>query len=55
VLGLLLIDGLKAAFFSQGWNDELQTIINKHLAGERDVFACQEELIENGLEDFAQL
>lgn len=59
VLGLLLIDGLEEVYFTHGWNDELQTIINKHLKGDRDVFACQEELIENGLEesleDFAQL
>jgi hypothetical protein len=52
VLGLLLIDGLKVCFLD---NTKVEVIINKHLKGERDVFACQEELIENGFEDFAQL
>ena len=52
VLGLLLIDGLKEVFLD---NKKVHVIINKHLNGDRDVFACQEELIENGFEDFAQL
>jgi hypothetical protein len=52
VLGLLLIDGLKYVFLD---NKKVEEIITKHLLGERDVFACQEELIEAGLEDFAQL
>ena len=52
VLGLLLIDGLKNVLFS---NKKVEAIINKHLAADRDVFACQEELIEAGLEEFAQL
>jgi hypothetical protein len=52
VLGLLLIDGLKGV-----WMDHLQveTILNDHIQGDRDIFACQEELIEAGLEDFAKL
>ena len=53
VLGLLLIDGLEKVWFDDNW--PLVRIINKHLEGERDVFACQEELIENGFEAFAQL
>ena len=52
VLGLLLIDGLTKVWLE---NTIVQKIINKHLAGDRDVFACQEELIEAGLEDYAQL
>lgn len=52
VLGLLLIDGLKSIFIG---NKQVQKIIDKHLKGERDVFACQEELIDAGFEDFAQL
>ncbi len=53
VLGLMLIDGLKRVSLS---NSKVQEIMNKHLGRvDRDVFACQEELIENGLEDFAQL
>lgn len=34
---------------------DVQNIINKHLKGDRDVFACQEELIEAGYDEFAQL
>ena len=52
VLGLLLISGLQMAVFD---NKKVTEIINKHLAADRDVFACQEELIEAGLEEFAQL
>ena len=52
VLGLLLIDGLKKVYLD---NEKVQVIINDHLKGDRDVFACQEELIDNGFEDYAQL
>ena len=52
VLGLLLINGLHKVFLD---NLKVDYIINKHLAGDRDVFACQEELIENGFEEFAHL
>ena len=52
VLGLLMIDGLKEVNLD---NKEVEKIIDRHLSGDRDVFACQEELIEAGFEDFAQL
>lgn len=52
MLGLLLIDGLCGIYYD---NKKIENIINKHLKGERDIFACQEELIEAGFEDFAQL
>ncbi len=52
VLGLLLIDGLEQVWFN---NKKVQSIINKHLKGDRDVFECQEELIEAGLDEYAQL
>ena len=52
VLGLLLIDGLRGVWFDNG---KLEIIMNKHLAGDRDVFACQEELIEAGFDEYAQL
>lgn len=52
VLGLLLIDGLTKVWLE---NKQVQNIIDKHLKGERDVFACQEELIEAGFEEFAKL
>ena len=52
VLGLLLINGLTDIFLD---NKNVQSIINKHLKGDRDIFACQEELIENGFDEYAQL
>ena len=52
VLGLMLIDGLRSVFLDI---KPVQNIINKHLKGDRDVFACQEELIEAGFEEYAQL
>lgn len=60
VLGLLLIDGLKRIWFVNSYNKEnklfkVEEIINKHLAGDRDIFACQEELIEAGFDEYAQL
>lgn len=55
VLGLLLIDGLTEVYLENKKEKKVQNILNKHLKGDRDVFACQEELIEAGFEDFAQL
>lgn len=52
VLGLILIEGLQDVLLD---NKEVEDIINGHLKRGRDVFACQEELIEAGYEDFAQL
>lgn len=52
VLGLLLIDRLVRVDLD---NVIVQNIINKHLKGDRDIFACQEELIEDGFEEYAQL
>lgn len=52
VLGLLLIEGLQKVGLQ---NQLVQMIVNKHLEGDQDVFACQEELLEAGLEDFAKL
>jgi hypothetical protein len=55
VLGLLLIEGVTYVNLgASGPKGLVQKIINKHL-DERDVFACQEELIDAGLEEFAQL
>ena len=60
VLGLLLIEGLDYVALSSHLTEKnilhkVQDILIKHLQGDRDVFACQEELIEAGLEDYAQL
>ena len=52
VLGLLLIDGLQLVFLDI---EEVEKILNKHLKGDRDIFACQEELIEAGFDEYAQL
>ena len=52
VLGLLLIDGLKTVYLG---NTKVQDILNKHIKGDKDIFACQEELIENGFDEFAKL
>lgn len=52
VLGLLLIEDLKFVEFD---NKPLQNIINKYLKNGKDVFECQNELMDAGLEDFAQL
>ena len=57
VLGLLLIPELPSVLYFEGNKDCIAAIkiINKHLAGDRDVIDCQQELIEAGLKQFAQL
>jgi hypothetical protein len=52
VLGLLKIDKLQSVRLD---DIEVEKIINKHIKGDRDIFACQEELIEAGYPEFAQL
>ncbi len=52
ILGLLLIAGLKYVELD---HPGVQNIINKHLKAGRDIFACQEELIEAGFDEYAQL
>jgi hypothetical protein len=51
VLGLLKIKGCKKVELD---NKEAEKIINKYLP-EGDLFNCQEELIEAGLDEYAQL
>lgn len=53
-LGLLLIRNLQKVELG-GNNKEVAEIINKHLEGERDVHACQEELIDAGYGEYAKL
>ena len=58
VLGVLLIDGLQNIYMHHRYDNRINNvakILRKHLQGDRDVFACQEELIENGFEEYAQL
>ena len=53
VLGLLLIKGLRVAQLD---NTQVAEILNKHLGkGRVGMLMAQEELIEAGLEEFAQL
>jgi hypothetical protein len=52
VLGLLKIKGLIDCELDQL---RVQHIVNTHLKGDRDIFACQEELIEAGYPEYAQL
>ncbi len=63
VLGLLMVGNLNKAVpgdFDDKVHEiprltEALKIINEHLKGDRDVLACQEELIANGLKEFAKL
>jgi hypothetical protein len=52
VLGLLLIDNLSAVALD---NKLVADIINKYLKGSRDVIDCQNELMDAGLDEYAQL
>ena len=47
-----MIEGLKDIRID---NQVVQGILNNHLTGDRDIFACQDELIEACLDDFAKL
>lgn len=51
VLGLLKIKGLHCVLID---DNKVEDIINKYLP-EGDIFACQQELIDAGLEEYAQL
>lgn len=54
VLGLLLIDGITE--ICGGKNDEWCDILNKYLGmGRKGLLDCQNDLIEVGLEEFAQI
>lgn len=52
VLGLLKIEELRQVKLDE---KKVERIINKHLKGDRDIFACQEDLVNAGFEDFAKL
>lgn len=53
ILGLFFIENLKEIIID---NNEVANIVNKHLQSpNRDVHACQEELIKSGFADFAKL
>jgi hypothetical protein len=52
VLGLMRIKGLMKVYLD---NKQVQNILNKYLAGDRDIIRCQSELQDAGLEEFAKL
>lgn len=52
ILGLLKIQNLQAVILD---NQDLQDIINLQLRADRDILECQQELIEAGFDDYAQL
>ena len=57
VLGVFKIKGVKSVYFDHWTEDKLKKvteIINKHLKT-GDIFDCQEELIDAGLEEYAKL
>jgi len=57
MLGVMFIKGLQSIEFYNGNTRQKQAerIINKHLAGDRDIHLAQEELLEAGLSEFAKL
>ena len=56
VLGLLRIKRLeKLELVETGDNIDWVKIINRYLDSDRDVIECQEELLDNDLEDYARL
>lgn len=59
VLSILKIAGLDQGVWQTKPNSHLQTdlakILTKYLFGGRDIIGCQEDLIDNGLKDYAEL
>ena len=52
VLGLMRIKGLTKVYLD---NKQVMDILNKYLAGDRDIIKCQSELLDAGLEEYAKL
>jgi hypothetical protein len=55
ISNLLAIFRLKGLQNINSEHDELDKIVNKHLAGDRDIMECQDELIEAGFKRYANL
>jgi (2Fe-2S) ferredoxin len=55
MLCILLIKDLKIIHFKNIDNEDAGVIIQRHLTGDRDILECQEELITNGLKEYAKL
>jgi hypothetical protein len=53
MLGIMRIKKLKKIYFDI--NIKVEAIFNKHLSSDRDIIACQEELMEAGFKEFAKL
>ena len=52
ILSVLRIKNVKRISID---NEQVQDIINKHLARDRDMLDCQEDLIDAGLQEYARL
>jgi len=57
ILGVMFIKGLDKIQINNGNAEQkhVAAIINKHLAGDRNIHFAQEELLEAGLSEFAKL
>ena len=57
ILGVMFIKGLQRIKFHSGNTEQEQvaSIINKHLGGDRNIHNAQEQLIEGGLSEYAKL
>lgn len=64
ILGVLKIKGLQGISFRDEFSvtedkvlsiHKVEKIVNKHLSKDKDIVECQEELIDNGFKDFANL
>lgn len=58
ILGLMLVKGLQEVILDTHTNtktDKAVKILNKHLVVGRDIHACQEEMLEAGLSEYAKL
>ena len=57
ILGFLKIEGL-SNIFADKCNDNFEKaieILNRHVKGDKDILNCQNELIDAGLEEYAQV
>ena len=57
ILGVMFIKGLQKIqfYYRNTEQNQVENIINKHLAGDRDIHLAQEELLEAGLKEYAKL
>jgi len=57
VLGVVFIEGLQEIqfYYRDTEQKQVENIINKHLAEDRNIHLAQEELLESGLSEYAKL